>query len=331
VAFFSSNFGGRLIHSGKLRLTAWRRESVQPNLAFMHPLRALLIYLVLVFVLGAALAPWLYEFVQWAAGLSPIFEKLARNPFHRFVHRSLLAMAVLGLWPLLRSLRMRSWREIGLVGPAGQWGNLGMGFALGFGSLACVAALALACGARTVHPAPVLSKLLSAALSAVFVGILEEILFRGALFGGLRKGLHWVAALLISGSVYAIVHFFQRPPSPEKVTWSSGFELLPPMVRGFVEVKALVPGFLILLLAGAILGLAYQRTGTLYCSIGLHAGWIFWLKSYAVFTTAHPGADAWFWGTNKLIDGWLALGALTPVLFLAQRLTAGRPAGSVPG
>jgi hypothetical protein len=56
-----------------------------------------------------------------------------------------------------------------------------------------------------------------------------------------------------------------------------------------------------------MLALAYQRTGNLYFSIGLHAGWIFWLKSFGFLTRATAGANAWFWGTSRLIDGWAAL------------------------
>jgi hypothetical protein len=79
------------------------------------------------------------------------------------------------------------------------------------------------------------------------------------------------------------------------------------MLQGFVQPDLLMPGFFTLLIAGWMLGLGYQRTGTLYFSIGLHAGWIFWLKSYNVLTAPAPGANVWIWGTSKLIDGWLAL------------------------
>ena len=42
-------------------------------------------------------------------------------------------------------------------------------------------------------------------------------------------------------------------------------------------------------------------------TIGLHGGWIFWLKSYGVVTTPLAGANVWLLGTEKLTDGWLAL------------------------
>jgi membrane protease YdiL (CAAX protease family) len=127
-------------------------------------------------------------------------------------------------------------------------------------------------------------------------------------------------ALVASSAIYALVHFFQNPPTPSRITWNSGLEVLPRMCRGFVDFEMLVPGFFTLLLAGIILGLAYQRTGNLYFSAGLHAGWIFWLKFYGAVTIPNEAASQWFWGTGKLVDGWLALGLLLPVLAVVWRV-----------
>ncbi len=286
----------------------------------MRPLRSLLLYVALVFLVGAIIAPWLYWLTQWAAGHASVFKGVAGNPFHRFVNRSLLGLALIGLWPFLRSIHANSWKAVGVVKPAGQSRKLAIGFALGFGSLAGVALLAIVFGARKFNTDVSASILghyfFKAALSAAVVAALEELLFRGALFGALRRVHPWGVALLASSAVYAIVHFFQRPQPPADVTWSSGLELLPPMLHGFVEMPMLVPGFFVLTLAGMILGLAFQRTENLYCSIGLHAGWIFWLKFYGYLTVARPGGNTWFWGTGKLIDGWLALILLAPVFVI---------------
>jgi hypothetical protein len=95
-------------------------------------------------------------------------------------------------------------------------------------------------------------------------------------------------------------------------------------LRGFDDLHALVPGFFNLTLAGLLLALAYQRTGNLYFSIGLHAGWIFWLKFYGFLTTP-LAANVWFWGTEKLIDGWLAFLVLTLAFFLLLRWLPAKP------
>lgn len=218
----------------------------------MRPLRALLVFIAVVAVGGALAAPWLYLLAQsWSSA----FPKLAGEPFHRFVNRSVLGLA------LLRSLGATSWQELGLVKPSGQWRKLAGGLALGFVSLACVAAAALLAG---------------------------------------------------------------------EVTWWSGLVLLPHTLEGLMDWQHLVPAFLCLTLAGAWLAPACQRTGNLYFSIGLHAGWIFWLKFYGFATSAVAGANEWLWGSPRLINGWLAFGVLAAGFVAFARATTPPRAPSSP-
>jgi CAAX protease family protein len=287
----------------------------------MRSLRALVIYILVVFVGGALLAPWLY----WLARtFAHSFPKIAAEPFNRFVDRSLLILALAGLWPLLRALGVTSWREAGLVRPQGQWKKLTGGLLLGFFSLAVVAGMAIVCGSRIFNRAEtahdVVTILFKAIGAAIIVAVLEEILFRGGVFGGLRKFFYWPLALVISSMIYALVHFLRRAEFTGAVTWHSGLMLLPRMLDGFLDFHALVPGFFNLTLVGVLLGLAYQRTGNLYFSMGLHGGWVFWLKTYGAFTAAAPGAATWFWGTSKMVDGWVALLVLAGVLILFKFL-----------
>ena len=290
--------------------------------AAMRPLRALIIYILVVFLGGALFAPWLYWLVHTVAASFP---KLAHTPFHRFVDRSMLLLAFAGLWPLLRQLGARSAGDLGLIRPSGQCQKLCAGFVLGFISLAALAGLALAGGGRAFQShlqfSQIIETLLSAALTALAVGVLEEILFRGGIFGGLRRVFRWRWALVVSSAIYAIVHFLARTNDPQTVAWNSGFGQLALMLGGFADWQTLIPGFFNLTLAGALLALAYQRTGNLYFSIGLHAGWIFWLKSYGALTTETPHANLWLWGSGRMIDGWVALGvlSLTLIVFLQLR------------
>jgi membrane protease YdiL (CAAX protease family) len=230
----------------------------------MRPLRALVIYIAVVFLGGALLAPWLYWLAQACAQLFP---DVAHAPFHRFVNRSLLLFALAGLWPLLRGLGARSAADLGLVMPMGQQQKLFGGLLLGFVSLAALAALTLAGGGRVFQlddPLPkAAGRFLSAVFTAVTVGPIEEILFRGGIFGGLRRVLNWRWALVISSTIYALVHFLARTTDSESVTWTSGFDQLGLMLAGFANWHTFIPGFFNLTLAGGLLALAYQRTGNL--------------------------------------------------------------------
>jgi membrane protease YdiL (CAAX protease family) len=285
----------------------------------------LLVYLAAVFIGGALLAPGLYWSVQWLAEDWPTLQKLAGNPFHRFVNRSLLGVALVGLWPLLRSLQIKSWNDLGLAHPGRHWRQLIAALGLGFGSLATVAGVTLASGARhfdaEISALRLAEKLGAAALSAGVVAVLEEVLFRAALFGAMRKAWGWQKAMCVSSTIYALVHFFHRPEPPAEIHWSTGFVTLAQMLAGFAEARQLFPGFLNLTLVGMLLALAFQRAGNLYFSVGLHAGWIFWLKSYGLLTRELPGVALWVWGSGRLIDGWLAFGILVLCWPIVMRWT----------
>jgi membrane protease YdiL (CAAX protease family) len=172
------------------------------------------------------------------------------SPINRsivFVNRALLIFALAGLWPLLRALGATSLREVGLRKPTAHWRTLLGGLLLGFASLALVAVVTLAAGGRAFiqnnDSMRLMEKIVGAALSAVVVAVLEETLFRGGIFGGLRRVFHWRVALVASSMIYAIVHFLESAKHEGAVTWLSGLELLPRMMRGFANWEQIVPGF----------------------------------------------------------------------------------------
>jgi uncharacterized protein len=290
----------------------------------MRPYRTLLLLIAMVFLGAALLAPWLYWLVQ---SIIPASD-LAHKPFHRYVDRLLLGLGLVAIWPLLRMVQVRSWRDVGLGKPAGQWDFLTTGLALGFSSLAFVAAIVVGAGARRfnsgLHAGQFAMGILGAIGIAALVSALEEILFRGAIFGALRRGGSWEAALWFSSVFYAFTHFLVRPGQTGPITWHTGLESLPAMLLNFGTVRA-VPSFLNLTLAGAILALAYQRTGNLYFSIGLHAGWIFWIKCFELITVPVSGTNAWLWGTEKMTDGWITLPILATALLVLPRLILPQP------
>ena len=288
----------------------------------MHSVIVLSLYILWVFGVGAFIAPFAYHFIQWLASYMPQFSDLAQNPFHRFVHRSLLVLALLGLIPLLRWLKINSWRQVGLEKPF-SWTSLGRGFLWGFFSLAVVVSVMIFGGSRTLRVGitefQLTMAVIKAGIAALLVAPLEEVLFRGAIFGALRREIKWHNALVISSLIFCCVHFLGKPKPPENVDWNTGFIVLFRMLTDTGQWN--IASALNLLLVGLILGWAFQNTGRLYFSIGLHAGWIFWLKISGFLTQSVSGISPWFWGTHKLIDGWLCFILLTTTwLLLVWRL-----------
>ncbi len=319
----------RVKHAGRSYNLLGGNASPELNRA-VRPLVAIFLYLTAVLLGGALLAPWAWAFVQWLAAHSPALKPLADAPFHRYVNRCFLVIALLGLWPFLRVIGASSLEAMGLSKSREAFRRAGQGIALGLFSLGLLGIATLLGGAREFQlnstPLEWLAHFVNATLSAAFVGLFEELLFRGAIFGALRRSQSWPVALILSSALYALLHFFQRAELTGPVTWSAGLALLPGMMRGFTAVNELVPAFFNLTLVGAILALAYQRTGSLWFSIGLHAGWVWCLKTFAFATHAKGNAAQWFWGTGKMVDGWLAFGVLVAALVFVWKADNGKQA-----
>lgn len=265
----------------------------------MRPARALLAYLAFVFIGAALIAPWIFEGLR-AAG----FENI---PFRRVVSRCLIILALLGMWPLLRALGANLLGQIGLRKTEHWVVDVPAGLLIGWGLVALAAGICLAVGAAELDSkASLTSRLPGALLSAVAVSVLEEILFRGAILTALCRVWGPIGGLCASSAFYAIVHFFSRAPDPAEVKWDSGFFILGGMLQGFLDFEQVIPGFLSLTLLGVILGLAYQKTGALFMSMGIHGGIVFGAKLFSAAANSAPRANVWLWGTEKLIDGWFA-------------------------
>lgn len=278
----------------------------------------LFIYMLGVLLGGALLAPPLYQLGHWLGGEVSALAGLAAQPFHRYLNRCLLLLALAGLWPLVRAIGLEGAAALGLGGAAQRWRRLGFGLMAGFGSLCLVVLALVVTGVRNWHGVPSAAGLLTlvgkAMLTAVVVAGMEEFLFRGVIFGALRKSVSLLAAIVVSSVIYSGLHFLARVEHPGAVGWHSGLVLLPRMLEGMLVPGNLWPGGVTLAVGGAALALAYQRTGSLWFSIGLHAGWVFWLKVFKSLTVpgAQPGG-AW-WGSEKLIDGGCALGVMVGLL-----------------
>lgn len=284
---------------------------------------SLIRFFFIVFVGGGLIAPRLYTGVQFLAELVPAVSFIANQPFHRFVNQCFFIVALLALPSFLKGVGIQTAGALGLKWGLRHWVEGMQGLAWGFVALAFAATLFVGLQVRVLDldhtSAQWIQHLKNAALSALVVALLEELIFRGALFGGMRRSHRFWFAALLSAAIYAILHFFERPESHGRIHWDSGLLVLTQMMRGFTEPEVLIPTFLNLTLLGLLLALVFERTGALHFSIGLHAGLVFWVKTFTFVTNSVPDSRTSFWGTDKLIDGWMTGLLLLLVFILIER------------
>jgi len=159
-----------------------------------------------------------------------------------------------------------------------------------------------------------LSRFASALSAGIFAGLLEEVFFRGMLFFGIRKTGHLTRAYLFANFFYAAIHFVK--PGGEyfldDMDVLAGFRHLITTFEPFLDPIELLPGMTGLFLIGVILSYALARTGNLWLSIGLHAGWVLSLKLIKIFGNFKRDDLGWVFGAAepKIVSGvatWLGV------------------------
>ena len=291
------------------------------------------------FVLGATIAPWLYQagkaFAEWtAAGDFPrLIESVGgscqRAGFGRYFNRALLLAALILLPFLLRRLRMlrgdgakQLWQKL-------PWKtsliHTLVGCLIAIGVLWTFASLLESLGYFVGSKKPVtMSWVLSQVLvAAVGVSLVEEWLFRGLLLGLWLRYARPLTACVGASLIFAVLHFVE-PPMGWRVSdpthGLAGFSLLGGILCHFACGIFILTEFIPMLAVGLVLAWARLRSGALWLPIGLHAGWIIALKYFIMthhFVAAKTPNELWL-GVGDLRSGLLPLGALTVTVVICH-------------
>lgn len=269
-------------------------------------------YFLATVLLGALLAPPLYWVGHALGGRIGSLHWLRETDFQRYFNRAVFLAALLLLWPVVRALRIGRRRDLGLQADPHAGRHLALGVIVAGGMLWLMGLGLWRAGIYTPRiPTPwgVLGSIL---LTAAVVAALEECFFRGALLGLVTRGDRPLGGLVFISALFAVLHFLkpeENVVAAHEVRWFSGFVLLPHAFWQFAQPSLVFGGFATLFCVGMILGWARLATRSLWLPVGLHAGWILGLRSFAKFSR-HP-ADASIWFGDTLLVG---LGSVVVVL-----------------
>ncbi len=221
---------------------------------------------------------------------------------------ALIAFLLVSLWALPALDRLPS-STLGLPLRPRWAGVLILAFAAGMALIAVLLTVLWAANAVTVNAAVpaarTLTLMLGVAGALFLLAAQEEIIFRGYLFQTLLRGIGPMATLLFTSLAFALIHL------------GNPFE-------GSLSLHALFIGNVFL--AGVVAGLLYLRTGTLWASIGWHAGWNFAqfffgtpisgvALPFRTFITTQPLGPTWLTGgANGPEAGVIATGVLLLVV-----------------
>lgn len=256
--------------------------------------------------------------------------------FHKIAARLWQFLMLGGVTLVVWRLHLTSKRDWGYGLPRPAWlRQFGIGLVAGLATMLPVTLSMLALGVRPLRPdfdaAMALDAFVAGMLSGLAVGFVEETFFRGLLQGAVvRETRRPLASILLVSIVYSAVHFLARVKIPHaEVAWDSGLTLLQSVGANFAAPGRIADSFLALVAVGLLLGVVTWWTGSIALATGLHAGWV-WMMRTTVGATAADDASpyAWLISRSDGYTGWLVLAwtlaISVAVVAMRRRFTAWR-------
>jgi hypothetical protein len=135
-------------------------------------------------------------------------------------------------------------------------------------------------------------------------------------------------ALMVSSAIYAVAHLVRAPARLYVATLdlTAGLRTLGLSFAQFGAPLAALPTLIGLFLLGIVLAEAFILTGTVWFSVGLHAGFVIGAKLWPKLMVTHHGLPGWLagWGRQPLISGAAAWVLALAVLLLLRALSGTR-------
>ena len=268
----------------------------------MRGLSVACVYLLTAVLLGSMLAVALQGFLSY--------------PFDRVLTRSVLLVLLILLIPLWK---MVSKETSGLIFGDFSFRQFLQSFLIGLFILAIPVVVLLLLEVRLVvldleiSFLSILGILLVGIVLACLIGLFEEILFRGFLYGSLKKRVGGLIAALISSALYSSVHFLKPTGELElSVNWLAGFIYLEQSIANMILLHQDWDARLSLMILGCFFCLVRERFN-LFCCIGLHAAFVVGIAISRQLTTVN--LDSQFLGLissyneiiGQLVSFWLLL------------------------
>jgi CAAX protease family protein len=181
---------------------------------------------------------------------------------------------------------------------------------------------------RSISIVSVMERLTKAILAGLLIGLVEESIFRGALFTGLYKQTGAVITVFFSSLVYSTVHFirYRDLPIDTDIGWLTGLSMMPEAFRRFHE-WSIVDYFLTLFIFGVLLGLLRLKHRSIAACIGVHAGIVMLIKLGDYFTNrTHNSNYDYLVSQYNSTFGWMSfIVILLLTIFYFVKLNASSP------
>lgn len=242
------------------------------------------------------------------------------SALRKLITRLTQIFLLLSIFPAMAYLKFKK-EDLGFTARAVFLKQLQQGFGLGLITLMPIFIILYVLGIDVVDQSQpwtvgwMAEKTILSLLLALLIAVVEESVFRGMLLAGLKKNMPVVAAVLISSTYFAALHFLDsRTEIPrQEFNLLSGFILLTEAFANVLNPKN-ASAFFSLLVVGIFLAvLRTQVKESLGLCIGCHAAWVWQIKmSGSLFNTDSNSEYLYLVSSynnvvGPLVTGWLSL------------------------
>jgi uncharacterized protein len=263
-------------------------------------------------LVGCLLAGGVFNLLLFVGRSVPFLAGMREVTFEEVLTRLVLVLVVLGFYPAIRWAGVPGLRAVGFDVERPWLRSLVVGWLWGVLSIGFLFVVAVFSGALIWQPdayGRVAGRVTAYFVGGLAVGLIEEVFVRGAMFGALRRFTHWGIAAFAVSFFFALLHFVS-PQSPTGIVhgdWLSGLSLLPHLIYRTSDLTHYVPFGLTVFLMSLFLCALYQRQGHIHALIGLHAGWVFFLRGGRYVFERNTEVAPVFWGaSDNVARSWAA-------------------------
>lgn len=281
----------------------------------MRTIIIFLSFMAYTFIVGALISPWVYELVQYIAGLgdNSFCEYLEGQKFGKVSNRCFMIIAATGIYPTLKAFNAFNKKDLGYDLPRKPFlKEIGKGLPFGIISLCILAILILSFDLREIDPKADVGKFIStflkAALGALALSFIEETFFRGIILNSMSRTLKVRTTIIISSVLFASVHLLRNKSDVviSTVDWSTGFYYLSLTLQNYTN-PDMLGSWLTLFTCGVFLSFVSLHYGNIGRCIGIHMGWVLIIKGFEGITdTIKGGPYAWMIGDYDKVTGYLS-------------------------
>jgi len=256
-------------------------------------------------------------------------------PFRKIISKSTQLFLILSIFPTMAYLKINK-EELGFAPRPVFLKQLLQGFGLGFITLMPVFIAQYVLKINVIDETLIWSvgwvarNMAISLLLALIISLIEEPLFRGILLVGLNKKMPVIAAILISSTYYAALHFLSsKTDIPlHDLNLLSGFKLLGEAAGNMLNPN-IRQAFFALLLVGIFLAvLRTQVKASLGLCIGCHTCWVWQIKMSKKLFNTNFSSDYLYLVSSydgvigPLVTGWLMLAIAGYLVYKLRKSSA---------